>query len=83
LARARPVTQGTQFPTLTGANQWECFPTCAAACGVLAIHLEPPGDVSYSIEITCGRCSTALARTVDATAAARDLISTDLLLAFN
>ena len=52
-------------------------------CGVLGIHLEPPGDVSYSIEISCGRCATALARTVDARAAARDLISTDLLLACN
>jgi hypothetical protein len=52
-------------------------------CGVLAIHLEPPGDTTYSIEITCRRCATALARTVDAAAAARDLVSTDLLLACN
>jgi hypothetical protein len=53
------------------------------ACGVLAIHLEPPGDVTYSIEITCRRCATALVRTVDAAAAARDLMYTDLLLAAN
>jgi hypothetical protein len=53
------------------------------ACGVLAIHLEPPGDAAYSIEITCRRCATALARRVDAAAAARDLMSTDLLLVSN
>jgi hypothetical protein len=53
------------------------------ACGVLGIHLEPPGEVSYRIEISCGRCSAALARTVDAAAAASDLMSTDLLLACN
>ena len=53
------------------------------ACGVLAIHLEPPGDTAYRIEITCRRCATGLARTVDAAAAARDLVSTDLLLASN
>lgn len=52
-------------------------------CGVLAIHLEPPGDAAYSIEITCRRCATALARRVDASAAARDLMTTDLLLAPN
>jgi hypothetical protein len=53
------------------------------SCGVLAIHLEPPGDVTYSIEITCHRCGTALVRTVDAAAAAQDLMYTDLLLAAN
>jgi hypothetical protein len=49
------------------------------ACGVLAIHLEPPVEAAYSIEITCPRCSVALFRTVDAAAAARDLVYTDLL----
>jgi hypothetical protein len=52
-------------------------------CGVLAIHLEPPAKMAYSIEITCRRCAIALFRTVDATAAACDLVYTDLLLAIN
>ena len=53
------------------------------ACGVLAIHLEPPAETAYSIEITCRRCAAALFRRVDAAAAARDLTYTDLLLAVN
>jgi len=52
-------------------------------CGVLAIHLEPPAETAYSIEITCRRCAIALFRTVDAAAAARDLVYTDLLPATN
>ena len=52
-------------------------------CGVLAIHLEPPGPRTYQIEITCRRCATALFRTVDADAAAWDLMHTDLLLTGN
>jgi len=50
---------------------------------VLAIHLDPPQETSYCIEITCRRCETALCRTVDADAAAWDLVHTDLLLAMN
>ena len=53
------------------------------ACGVLAIHLEPPAGAAYSIEITCRRCATGLSRTVDSTAAAWDLIHTDLATAAN
>jgi hypothetical protein len=53
------------------------------SCGVLGIHLEPPADASYCIEITCRRCATALSRTVDADAASWDLVHTDLLLAMN
>jgi hypothetical protein len=53
------------------------------ACGVLAIHLEPPEDCAYQIEITCRRCSEAMCRTVDADAAAWDLTHTDLLLVMN
>jgi hypothetical protein len=53
------------------------------SCGVLAIHLDPPQETSYCIEITCRRCETALCRTVDADAAAWDLVHTDLLLAMN
>ena len=53
------------------------------SCGVLAIHLDPPQETSYCIEITCRRCATALCRTVDADAAAWDLVHTDLLLAMN
>ncbi|HEX9820631.1 MAG TPA: hypothetical protein VGD07_13600 [Methylomirabilota bacterium] len=53
------------------------------ACGVLAIHLEPPAGAAYSIEITCRRCATGLVRRVDAAAAARDLVYTDLLPARN
>jgi hypothetical protein len=52
-------------------------------CGVLAIHLEPPADTTYCIEITCRACSTALSCTVDADAASWDLVHTDLLLAMN
>jgi hypothetical protein len=52
-------------------------------CGVLTIHLEPPADTAYSIEIGCRSCDTALCRTVDAAAAAWDLTHTDLLLALN
>ena len=53
------------------------------SCGVLAIHLDPPAESSYYIEITCRRCETAMSRTVDAGAAAWDLVHTDLLLAMN
>jgi hypothetical protein len=53
------------------------------SCGVLSIHLEPPGLQTYDIEITCRRCQAALARTVDADAATWDLVHTDLLLALN
>ncbi|HEX6212367.1 MAG TPA: hypothetical protein VF136_16420 [Methylomirabilota bacterium] len=53
------------------------------SCGVLAIHLDPPQARTYCIEITCRRCSTALSRTVDADAAAWDLVHTDLLMALN
>jgi len=52
-------------------------------CGVLTIHLEPPGDTAYSIEIGCRACDAALCRTVDAASAAWDLTHTDLLLALN
>jgi hypothetical protein len=52
-------------------------------CGVLTIHLEPPADRAYSIEIGCRTCDAALCRTVDAAAAAWDLTHTDLLLALN
>jgi len=52
-------------------------------CGVLTIHLEPPADTAYSIEIGCRACDAALCRTVDAAAAAWDLTHTDLLLALN
>jgi hypothetical protein len=50
---------------------------------VLTIHLEPPTDRAYGIEITCRTCATGLARTVDADAASWDLVHTDLLLAAN
>ena len=53
------------------------------ACGVLTIHLEPPADAAYSIEIGCRACDTELRLTVDAAAAAWDLTHTDLLLACN
>jgi len=53
------------------------------SCGVLAIHLEPPGETAYCIEITCRACATALSRTVDRGAASWDLVYTDLLLACN
>jgi len=53
------------------------------ACGVLGIHLDPPGDTTYDIEITCRRCATGLSRTVDAAAAAWDLMHTDLATAVN
>lgn len=53
------------------------------SCGVLAIHLDPPQETTYCIEITCRRCATGLSRTVDADAAAWDLVHTDLLLAMN
>jgi len=53
------------------------------ACGVLAIHLEPPAEAAYSIEITCRACAIAVCRTVDAGAAAWDLTHTDLLVAMN
>jgi len=53
------------------------------ACGVLTIHLEPPADTAYSIEIGCRACDTALCCRVDAAAAAWDLTHTDLLLALN
>lgn len=53
------------------------------SCGVLAIHLEPPGEASYCIEITCRACATGVSRTVDAGAASWDLLHTDLLLAMN
>lgn len=53
------------------------------SCGVLAIHLEPPQATTYGIEITCRRCEAAMSRTVDADAAAWDLVHTDLLLALN
>jgi len=52
-------------------------------CGVLTIHLEPPADTAYSIEIGCRACDAALCRTVDAAAAAWDLTHTDLLHALN
>jgi hypothetical protein len=52
-------------------------------CGVLTIHLEPPADTEYSIEIGCRACDAAVCRTVDAAAAAWDLTHTDLLLAQN
>ena len=52
-------------------------------CGVLTIHLEPPTDAAYSIEIGCRACDTELRLTVDAAAAAWDLTHTDLLLACN
>jgi hypothetical protein len=52
-------------------------------CGVLTIHLEPPEDTAYSIEIGCRACDTALHRRVDASAAAWDLTHTDLLHALN
>jgi Fe-S-cluster-containing dehydrogenase component len=52
-------------------------------CGVLTIHLEPPADTSYSIEIGCRACDAALCRTVDPASAAWDLMHTDLLLAAN
>jgi hypothetical protein len=53
------------------------------SCGVLAIHLEPPADTTYCIEITCRACATALSRTVDPGTASWDLVHTDLLLAWN
>jgi hypothetical protein len=53
------------------------------SCGVLSIHLEPPADASYCIEITCRRCAMALSRTVDAGSASWDLVHTDLILASN
>ena len=53
------------------------------ACGVLSIHLEPPRDATYLIEIRCRACDAALSRTVDPAAAAWDLMHTDLLLAAN
>ena len=53
------------------------------ACGVLGIHLDPPGECTYDIEITCRRCATGLSRTVDATAAAWDLMHTDLTTTSN
>ena len=52
-------------------------------CGVLTIHLEPPADAAYSIEIGCRACDVELRVTVDAAAAAWDLTHTDLLLASN
>jgi hypothetical protein len=52
-------------------------------CGVLTIHLEPPVDAAYSIEIGCRACDVELRLTVDAAAAAWDLTHTDLLLASN
>jgi hypothetical protein len=52
-------------------------------CGVLTIHLEPPADAAYSIEIGCRACDVELRLTVDAAAAAWDLTHTDLLLASN
>ena len=53
------------------------------ACGVLGIHLDPPGECTYDIEITCQRCATGLSRTVDGTAAAWDLMHTDLVTTVN
>ena len=53
------------------------------SCGVLTIHLEPPAEEAYSIEIGCRACDAALCRTVDAASAAWDLTHTDLLLALN
>jgi hypothetical protein len=53
------------------------------SCGVLSIHLDPPAESTYSIEISCRRCEAGLVRTVDADAAAWDLVHTDLLLAMN
>ena len=50
---------------------------------MLTIHLEPPADTAYSIEIGCRACDAAVCRTVDAAAAAWDLTHTDLLLALN
>ena len=52
-------------------------------CGVLTIHLEPPADAAYNIEIGCRACDVELRLTVDAAAAAWDLTHTDLLLASN
>ena len=52
-------------------------------CGVLTIHLEPPADAAYSIEVGCRACDVELRLTVDAAAAAWDLTHTDLLLASN
>lgn len=53
------------------------------SCGVLNIHLDPPCDASYGIEITCRRCEARVSCRVDADAAAWDLVHTDLLLALN
>jgi hypothetical protein len=53
------------------------------SCGILNIHLDPPARSTYCIEIACRRCEVALSRTVDADAAAWDLIHTDLLQALN
>jgi hypothetical protein len=53
------------------------------SCGVLGIHLNPPGEFTYDIEITCRRCATGLSRTVDATSAAWDLMHTDLATTAN
>jgi hypothetical protein len=53
------------------------------SCGVLAIHLEPPAETTYCIEISCRACATALSRTVDPGTACWDLVHTDLLLACN
>jgi hypothetical protein len=53
------------------------------SCGVLNIHLDPPAESTYCIEISCRRCEAALACTVDSDAAAWDLVHTDLLLALN
>ena len=50
---------------------------------MLTIHLEPPEDTAYSIEIGCRACDEAMTRTVDAATAAWDLTHTDLLLALN
>jgi hypothetical protein len=52
-------------------------------CGVLSIHLEPPVDTAYCIEITCRSCATGLSRRVDSGAASWDLVHTDLLVAMN
>jgi hypothetical protein len=52
-------------------------------CGVLTIHLEPPANTAYSIEIGCRACDAVLCRTVDAAEAAWDLTHTDLLHALN
>ncbi len=53
------------------------------SCGVLGIHLSPPGASGYCIEISCRACATALSRTVDAGAATWDRVHTDLLQATN